>query len=93
MYLTGHPFEEYEEEVKPVISGRIADVTGDRPVVSSEGFHFKGKPATIAGMVFDVGKRGSRIVFTMDDRSGRLEASMFEESISSTALRLQRVRF
>jgi DNA polymerase-3 subunit alpha len=30
-------------------------------------------------MVFDFGKRGSRIIFTLDDRSGRLEASMFEE--------------
>jgi DNA polymerase-3 subunit alpha len=79
LYLTGHPFEEFEEEVKPIISGRIADVTGDRPVVVNEGFQFRGKPATIAGMVFDVGKRGSRIIFTMDDRSGRLEASMFED--------------
>jgi DNA polymerase-3 subunit alpha len=79
LYLTGHPFEEFQEEVRPVISGRIADVTGDRPVVSNDGFQFRGKPATIAGMVFDVGKRGSRIVFTMDDRSGRLEASMFED--------------
>ena len=64
----------------PIISGRIADVTGDRPAPSNEGFHFKGKPVTAAGMVFDVGKRGSRIIFTLDDRSGRLEASMFEET-------------
>ncbi|HEY5807946.1 MAG TPA: DNA polymerase III subunit alpha, partial [Povalibacter sp.] len=79
LYLTGHPFEEFEEEVRPIISGRIADVTGDRPVVTNEGFQFRGKPATIAGMVFDLGKRGSRMIFTMDDRSGRLEASMFED--------------
>ena len=79
LYLTGHPFEEYEEEVRPIISGRIADVTGDRPVVSEGGFQFRGKPVTIAGMVFDLGKRGSRMIFTMDDRSGRLEASMFED--------------
>jgi len=79
LYLTGHPFEEYEEEVRPVISGRIADVTGDKPVSSGEGFQFRGKPATVAGMVFDLGKRGSRIVFTMDDRSGRVECSMFED--------------
>jgi len=79
LYLTGHPFQEFEEEVRPIISGRIADVTGDRPVVVNEGFQFKGKPATIAGMVFDLGKRGSRMIFTMDDRSGRLEASMFED--------------
>jgi DNA polymerase III subunit alpha len=79
LYLTGHPFEEFEQEVRPVISGRIADLTGERPVVTNEGFHFKGKPATVAGMVFDLGKRGSRMVFTLDDRSGRLEASMFED--------------
>jgi DNA polymerase-3 subunit alpha len=79
LYLTGHPFEEFETEVRPIISGRIADVVGDRPAPSNEGFHFKGKPATVAGMVFDLGKRGSRVIFTLDDRSGRLEASMFED--------------
>ncbi|MET0985376.1 MAG: DNA polymerase III subunit alpha [Steroidobacteraceae bacterium] len=80
LYLTGHPFEEFEQEVKPAISGRIADLTGDRPVTTGEnGFRFQGKPATIAGMVFDMGKRGSRIIFTLDDRSGRIEASMFED--------------
>ena len=79
LYLTGHPFEEYELEVKPIVSGRIADITGDRPVVVNEGFQFKGKPATVAGMVFDLGKRGSRMIVTLDDRSGRLEVSMFED--------------
>jgi hypothetical protein len=48
--------------------------------VTNEGFRFQGKPATVAGMVFDFGKRGNRIIFTLDDRSGRLEASMFEET-------------
>ncbi|HEU4655007.1 MAG TPA: DNA polymerase III subunit alpha [Steroidobacteraceae bacterium] len=80
LYLTGHPFEEFEAEIKPIVSGRIADLTGDRPVVQQEGFRFQGKPATVAGMVFDMGKRGGRIIFTLDDRSGRIEASMFEET-------------
>jgi DNA polymerase III subunit alpha len=80
LYLTGHPFEEFEAEVRPIISGRIADLTGDRPPPSNEGFHFKGRPATVAGMVFDLGKRGGRMIFTLDDRSGRIEASMFEET-------------
>lgn len=79
LYLTGHPFEEFEAEIRPITSGRIADVTGDRPVATNEGFRFQGKPCTVAGMVFDIGKRGSRIIFTLDDRSGRLEASMFED--------------
>jgi DNA polymerase-3 subunit alpha len=79
LYLTGHPFEEFEEEVK-TISSRIADVTGDRPAPTQEGFRFQGKPVTVAGMVFDMGKRGGRVIFTLDDRSGRIEASMFEET-------------
>jgi DNA polymerase-3 subunit alpha len=81
LYLTGHPFEEFEAEVRPIVSGRIVDVTGDRPAVTNEGgFRFQGKPVTVAGMVFDIGKRGGRIIFTLDDRSARLEASMFEET-------------
>ncbi len=81
LYLTGHPFEEFEAEIRPIVSGRIADVTGDRPTPSqNEGFRFQGKPVTVAGMVFDVGKRGGRVIFTLDDRSARLEASMFEEA-------------
>jgi DNA polymerase-3 subunit alpha len=80
LYLTGHPFEEFEHEVRPIISGRIADITGDRPPPSNEGWQqFRGKPATVAGMVFDLGKRGSRVIFTLDDRSARMEASMFED--------------
>jgi len=80
LYLTGHPFEEFEQEVRSIAS-RIADVTGDRPApAGNEGFRFQGKPVTVAGMVFDVGKRGGRVIFTLDDRSGRLEVSMFEET-------------
>src|SRR5690606_12115869 len=43
LYLTGHPFEEFEEEVRPIVSGRIVDLTSDRPAPSGgEGFqHFK----------------------------------------------------
>ncbi len=33
LYLTGHPIAEYERELKPIISGRIADVGGAKPVV------------------------------------------------------------
>jgi DNA polymerase-3 subunit alpha len=81
LYLTGHPFEEFEAEVRPITSGRIVDLTSDRPTPSGgEGFQqFKGKPVTVAGMVFEVSKRGPRVIFTLDDRSGRLEASMFED--------------
>jgi len=79
LYLTGHPFNEFREELSNIISGAIVDLTGDKPVVS-EGFRFKGKPVTVAGMIDDIGKRGNRMIFKLDDCSARLEASMFEEA-------------
>jgi DNA polymerase-3 subunit alpha len=80
LYLTGHPFNEFRGEVKNLTSGSIADLTGDKPIVSNEGFRFKGKPVTIAGMIDDVGKRGNRIIFKLDDCSARVEATIFEEA-------------
>ena len=32
LYLTGHPIAEYERELRPITSGRIADVGGAKPV-------------------------------------------------------------
>jgi len=80
LYLTGHPFNEFRAEVKGVISGSIADVTGDKPIVSNESFRYKGKPVTVAGMVDNIGKRGNRIIFKLDDCSARVEATIFEEA-------------
>ena len=37
LYLTGHPIAEYERELAPMVSGRIADLGGARPVGAGEG--------------------------------------------------------
>ncbi len=79
LYLTGHPFNEFRDELSNIISGPIVDLTGDKPVVN-EGFRFKGKPVTVAGMIDDIGKRGNRIIFKLDDCSARLEATLYEEA-------------
>jgi DNA polymerase-3 subunit alpha len=80
LYLTGHPFQEFEDELRSIAS-RIADVGGEKPITTGEeGFRFRGKPVTVAGSVFDVGKRGGRVIFTLDDRSARLECTIFEEA-------------
>ena len=36
LYLTGHPIVEYERELRPITSGRIADLGGSRPVGAVE---------------------------------------------------------
>ena len=84
LYLTGHPIAEYERELRPITSGRIADVGGAKPV--GTGGEEKGNPwrtpgrnVTVAGLVLEIRKRGGRTSFILDDRSGRLEVTMFED--------------
>jgi len=80
LYLTGHPIAQFERELKPIISGRIADVGGDRPVGAGEnGWRGPGRNVTLAGLVLEVRKRGGRVSFVLDDRSGRMEVTMFDD--------------
>jgi DNA polymerase-3 subunit alpha len=82
LYLTGHPITEYERELRPIVSGRIADVGGARPVGQSQGdggWRGPGRSVTVAGLVLEIRKRGGRTSFVLDDRSGRLEVTMFED--------------
>ena len=80
LYLTGHPIAQYERELKVITSGRIADVGGARPVNGSEGQRFQGRPVTVAGLVLEMRRRGNRTTLLLDDRSGRLEVSLFDET-------------
>jgi DNA polymerase-3 subunit alpha len=63
------------------VSGRIADVGGAKPVGAGEGNNWRGpgRSVTVAGLVLEVRKRGGRTSFILDDRSGRLEVTMFED--------------
>jgi DNA polymerase-3 subunit alpha len=84
LYLTGHPIAEYERELRPITSGRIADIGGAKPVgVGSDdkgnSWRGPGRNVTVAGLVLEIRKRGGRTSFILDDRSGRLEVTMFED--------------
>jgi DNA polymerase-3 subunit alpha len=84
LYLTGHPIAEYERELRPITSGRIADVGGARPVGAGaedkgNAWRGPGRSVTVAGLVLEIRKRAGRTSFILDDRSGRLEVTMFED--------------
>ena len=80
LYLTGHPIAEYERELRPIISGRIADLGGPRPVGAAEGgWRSAGRSVTVAGLVLEIRKRSGRTSLVLDDRSGRLEVTLFED--------------
>ena len=72
LYLTGHPIDEYEEELRMMHPNRISKL---RPAKAL---------ATVSGMIIAMrvmkNKRGENFAFiTLDDKSGRLELSVFAE--------------
>ncbi|WP_062264740.1 DNA polymerase III subunit alpha [Endozoicomonas arenosclerae] len=73
LYLTGHPIDEYEHEIKHFIRNRIRDLQPAR-----------GESQNIAGLVVAMrvmkNKRGDKMCFvTLDDRTGRIEVSIFAD--------------
>jgi DNA polymerase-3 subunit alpha len=80
LFLTGHPITEYERELRPLTSGRIADVGGAKPVGGGEGgWRGPGRAVTVAGLVLEMRKRGNRTSMVLDDRSGRIEVTLFDD--------------
>ncbi|GMU68449.1 MAG: DNA-directed DNA polymerase [Steroidobacteraceae bacterium] len=81
LYLTGHPIDRYLGDLPRFVTHRIGELVSDRPVGAPEpGRGFRGgKPATVAGLVTEVRRRGVRVAIVLDDRSGRIEVDFFEE--------------
>jgi DNA polymerase-3 subunit alpha len=77
LFLSGHPIAEYESELRQVAPARIVDLGGPRP--SGEQRYGGGKPVTVAGLVLEMKRRGSRMTLVLDDRSGRIEVSLFDD--------------
>ena len=66
LYLTGHPIDEYEEELRSMVPNRIVDVRPGKENVTLSGM--------VIGMRIMKNKRGDSFAFiTIDDKSGRIE--------------------
>ncbi|HMK87471.1 MAG TPA: DNA polymerase III subunit alpha [Steroidobacteraceae bacterium] len=82
LFLSGHPITPYEPDLKFLVSTRLVDVGGGKPPggpASERGFT-QGKAATVAGLVLEVRRRPNRVTLILDDRSARLEVSLYEET-------------
>jgi DNA polymerase-3 subunit alpha len=81
LFLSGHPITPYEPDLKFLVSSRLADVGGPRPAAPADGARSwsAGKPATVAGLVLEIRRRPNRVTLILDDRSARLEVSLYEE--------------
>lgn len=81
LYLSGHPIARYERDIPYIASGRLGELTGNgEPEAGGSGYTRRGRNVTVVGLVMDVTRRGGRVSITLDDNTGRLEATLFEDS-------------
>jgi DNA polymerase-3 subunit alpha len=81
LFLTGHPIAPFEADLRYFASGRIAEFVSERPTgsVDPARSYMDARNVTLAGLIVEIRRRGPRVSFMLDDRSGRMEATMFEE--------------
>jgi len=80
LYLTGHPVDEVAEDLAAMTSTRIAELAADRPVEGERGYRVGQRELVVGGLIVDMRRRGNRVTLVLDDRSGRLEVTLFEET-------------
>jgi DNA polymerase-3 subunit alpha len=79
LYLTGHPIDEFEAEVRQLVSMRLSDIEASGEELKR---FRRGNVNTLAGLVMGVRTRQTQkgdtmAIVTLDDRSGRIEMTLF----------------
>ena len=93
LYLSGHPIDEFVEEIGNFAHGNLKTVCGKAGSADSgPGYRQRGVPVVAAGLVMSVRQRdgqGGRMQFiTIDDGTGRLEITLRGEQIDDFASRI-----
>jgi DNA polymerase-3 subunit alpha len=83
-YLSGHPYQEFAEELAPFIKYRLADITPQMlPQQNGNGRRAPPLNVLLAGMVADVRiqqtRRGRMAIIKLEDGTAQLEVTLFNE--------------
>ncbi|MCG7955156.1 MAG: OB-fold nucleic acid binding domain-containing protein, partial [Candidatus Thiodiazotropha endolucinida] len=82
LYLTGHPIDRYLAELDSICSSRIGDLSLDG--APAGGQRRRGVPVVVSGLVVTAShrqtQRGRMGTLLLDDRSGRIECTLFNEN-------------
>jgi DNA polymerase-3 subunit alpha len=80
LFLTGHPIQRFESDLKRLVNGRLGELNSERPPAEGEGARYSGgRQVSAAGLIWELRKRNGRTSFVLDDRTGRIEVTLFEE--------------
>jgi len=79
-FLSGHPIAGFESELQRLVSARLGDLAAEPPPSGGEAPRWNGgRQVTVAGLVDELRKRNGRTSFVLDDRTGRIEITLFDE--------------
>jgi DNA polymerase-3 subunit alpha len=82
LYLTGHPFAAWRRSAAQLTTGSLGELTSAKPPAGSENERDFAQPrreVTVAGLIFEMRKRGNRLSLTLDDESGRIDVQLYSE--------------
>ncbi|MEJ2522033.1 MAG: DNA polymerase III subunit alpha, partial [Gammaproteobacteria bacterium] len=79
LYLTGHPVDAVASDLAALTSARIADLGSERPGEDERGYGPPRREVAVGGLIVDMRRRGNRVTLVLDDRSGRMEVTLFDE--------------
>ncbi|MDE2091606.1 MAG: DNA polymerase III subunit alpha [Gammaproteobacteria bacterium] len=86
LYLTGHPVTRYETDLRHVVTAPLGELADESPPESNGergyGYMAASRNVVAAGLIVELRKRGGRVSLILDDRSGRLEVTLFEDAFN-----------
>ena len=78
-FLSGHPIASFESEMQRLVSARLGDLANEPPPSSEAPRWSGGRQVSVAGLVDELRKRNGRTSLVLDDRTGRIEVTLFDE--------------
>lgn len=83
LYLTGHPVARYAADLRHVVTAPLGELADESPPEGNGergyGYMAAARNVVAAGLIVELRKRGGRVSLILDDRSGRLEVTLFED--------------
>ena len=75
LYVSGHPIDEYLDELRQFTKDRIADLRADKNTQSLAGL-------VVSHRIMKTRRGDDMAVLVLDDRSGRIETTLFSEELT-----------
>ncbi|TNF92541.1 MAG: DNA polymerase III subunit alpha [Gammaproteobacteria bacterium] len=84
LYLTGHPIDRFESDVQQFTTHRLTEINALQQTEPSQSDKNSSRTALVAGLIDNIQfrntRRGRMATILLDDKTGRLEITLFNET-------------